>query len=275
MTEIKKTLAILKARWPEVTLIVGLYALVVLSNNLFRTARPDLAKALILLRMPFLLFSLGLMVVSTILNYGFLRTVYLEGQKRHTPMFLLKKGKRFFWRIVGAGSIFLIPYFILVWFVFLTIKYFTFIDTSFFETAKVAPSLHQLCFIVPTLILIKVVLFIPALILVLDCRIFESFRFLRKCKLSDSRELVALFCLRMVLPFLWIFLRISYNAETTLQYILRSVPTVIGYVLGLIIAVTAVRFVGSLNLAQNEQSDFPISDRFNKQQFNSGLKDSL
>jgi len=253
MTEIKKTLAILKARWPEVTLIVGLYALAVLSRSLFRAARPNLTKTLILLRIPFSLFSLSLMVFSIILNYGFLRTAYLEGRKRQTPMALLKKGKHFFWRMVGFGLICVVPYFILAWLIFLIIQYFTFIDTGFFETAKVTPWLYQLCFIAPMLILIKVVLFIPALILVLDCGIFESFKFLRKCKLLDSRELVALFCLKMVLlPFLWVFLQIPYNPATTSQYILRSVPTVISCVLGLTIAVTAVRFVASLHLVYDD-----------------------
>jgi len=245
MTEIKKTFAILKARWPEATLIVGLYALAVLSNNLFRAARPDLTKTLILLCIP---FSLTLMVLLMILNYGFLRTVHLEGQKRQMPIDLLKIGKHFFWRMVGFGLIYVVPYFVLAWLTFLIIKYFTSIDTGFLETAKVAPWLHQLCFIVPMLILIKVVLFIPALIIVLDCGVFESFKFLRKCKLLDARELVALFCLRVVLPFLWVFLRISYNPETTSQYILRTVSTVIGYVLWLTITVTAIRFVASLDL---------------------------
>lgn len=260
MTEIKKTLSILKARWPEVTLIIGLYALAVLSNNLFRAARPDLTKTLISLHIPFSLFSLTLMVLSMILNYGFLRTVHLQGQKRQTPMALLKKGGYFFWRMVGFGLICVVPYFVLAWLTFLIIKYFTSIDTSFFQAAKVVPFIYQLCFIAPMLILIKVVLFIPALILVLDCRVFESFKFLRKCKLLDSRELVALFCLRMVLPFLWVFLRIPYNPETTSQYILRIVPTVIGYVLGLIIAVTAVRFVASVGLVYDNSRSSLISE---------------
>ena len=129
----------------------------------------------------------------------------------------------------------------------------TSIDTGFLETAKVAPLLYQLCFIAPMLILIKVVLFIPALIIVLDCGVFESFKFLRKCKLLDSRELVALFCLGMVLPFLWFFLRITYNPEITSQYILRSATAAISYVLWLIIAVMAVRFVASLHLVYDNQ----------------------
>jgi len=204
---------------------------------------------------PFLLFSLTLMVVSTILNYGFLRTVYLEDQKGQTPMALLKKGRYFFWRMVGFGLIYVVPCLILSWLIFLIIKYFTSINTGFFETAKVTPWLYQLCFTTPMLILIKVVLFIPALIFVLDCGVFESFKFLRKCKLLDSRGLVALFCLKIVLPFLWLFLRTPYNPETTSQYILRSVPTVIDYVLWLTIAVTAVRFVGSLDLVYDDSTN--------------------
>jgi hypothetical protein len=252
MSEIKNTLGILKARWPEVALIVALFALAVLSNNLFRAARGDVARTLTSL---YIVFPLTVMVVSTILNYGFLRTVYLEGQKRQTPMGLLKKGRRFFCRMVGFGLIYLIPYFILAWLIFLMIKYFTSIDTGFFETGKVAPWLFQLCFIAPMLILVKPVLFVPALIFVLDCRVFESLRFLRKCRLLDSRELIALFCLRMVLPFLWALLQISYDAGTTSQYILRSVTTSISYFVWLIIAVSAVGFVGSLDLAyDNSQS---------------------
>jgi len=253
MAEIKKTLAILKARWPELTLIVGLYALGVLSNNLFRAARPDLTKALILLRIPFSLFSLTLMVLSMILNYGFLRTVHLEGQKRQTPMALLKKGKYFFWRMVGFGLIYIVPYFILAWFIFLIIRNLTSIETGFFETAKVNPWLYQLCFIAPMLILIKLVLFIPALIIVLDCGVFESLAFLRKCKLLDARELVALFCLRMALSFLWMFLRRLYGATTIPLLIFSIVNSVTTCFIGLIIAVMAVRFVASLNLVYDNQ----------------------
>jgi hypothetical protein len=144
----------------------------------------------------------------------------------------------------------------LAWLIFLVIKYFTSIDTGFLETAKVAPWLYQLCFIAPMLILIKLVLFIPALIIVLDCGVFESFKFLRKCKLLDARELVALFCLRMVLPFLWIFLQIPYNPATSSQYILRIVSSIIGQFIGLIISVVAVRFVASLHLEYDNQPSF-------------------
>ncbi len=245
MNEIKETIAILKARLPEVTLIIGLFALANLSKSLFLPTKPDLTKTLFLINIPFLL---SLMVLSIILYHGFLRTVHLEGPKKQTPMVLLMTGKHFFWRMFGLGLIFAASYLILTWLIFLIIKYFTSIDADFTEFAKLTPWQHQLCFIAAMLILIKVTLFIPALILVLDCGVFKSFQFLRKCKLLESKELVALFCLDVVMPFLWILLKIPNNPETISQYILSIITIVINNILWLIINVTAVRFVGSLDL---------------------------
>ena len=115
MIETQKTLAILKARWPEVTLIVGLYALVELSYGLFNFAEPDVTKIFFL---PSILFILSLTIVSMILSYGFLRTIHLEGPKEQTPMHLLKTGKHFFWRMVLFGFVYAGLYFILTVLIF-------------------------------------------------------------------------------------------------------------------------------------------------------------
>jgi len=187
-------------------------------------------------------------VVAMILNYGFLRTVHLEGRKRQEPLVLLRTGKGFFWRMVGLGLIYVIPGLVLLGLTFLVIKNFMSIDTGFFETAQTSPGLNYLCFTVPMLILMKFILLIPAIILVLDCRIFESFKFLKRCRLSDSRELVALFCLQLALPFLWILLGKSYSPETGLQHILGGVSMIVGSFFRLIVSVAAVVFVGSLDL---------------------------
>jgi len=245
MTEIQKTLAILKNRWPEVTLIVGLYTLAELSHSLFGFTEPDVTKTLFL---PSIFFILSLAVVSMILYYGFLRTIHLEGPKEQTPMDLLKTGKHFFWRMVGFGFIYVAIYFILTGLIFFIIKYFTSTNTGFIESAKSAPWLYQLCSTAATLVMIKVSLFIPALILVLDCRVFNSFKLLSKFKLFKSKELVALFCLSTVIHLLWLLLKIPENPETIPQYIITIGTIVTGQVLGLIVTVTAVRFVSSLNL---------------------------
>ncbi len=245
MNETQKTLAILRIRWPEVTLIIGLYTLVELSHSLFGFAEPDVTKTSFL---PSILFILSLTVVSMLLTYGFLRTVHLEGPKEQTPMDLLKTGKHFFWRMVGFGFIFAGLYYILTWIIFLITKYFTSTNTGFIESAKSAPWLYQLCSTATMLIMIKVYLFIPALILVLDCRVVNSFKLLSKFKLFKSKELVVLFCLSTAMPLLWLLLKISENPETISQYIITIGTIVTGQVLGLIVTVTAVRFVSSLDL---------------------------
>ncbi|NQT04347.1 MAG: hypothetical protein HQ580_20140 [Planctomycetes bacterium] len=245
MIETQKTLVILRIRWPEVSLIVGLYTLAELSHSLFGFTEPDLTKTLFL---PSIFFLLSLAVVSMILYYGFLRTIHLEGPKEQTPMDLLKTGKHFFWRMVRFGFIYVALYFILTWIIFLIIKYFTSTNTGFIESAKSTPWLYRLCSTAATLIMIKVSLFIPALILVHDCRAFKSFKFLSKFKLLESKELVALFCLSTVMPLLWVLLKIPNNPETISQYIITIGSIVIGQVLWLIVAVTAVRFVSSLDL---------------------------
>ncbi len=86
MTEIKKTLAILKARWPEVILIIGLTVLLPFLSKLLTKLKYDSALSLTVLAVLALAvlatsFSLALMLITIMLRSGFLRTVYLEGQK--------------------------------------------------------------------------------------------------------------------------------------------------------------------------------------------------
>ena len=245
MTETQKTLAILRARWSEAILIIGLFTLVELSYSLFGFTEPDVTKTMFF---PSILFILSLAVISMILSYGFLRTVHMEGPKEQTPMDLLKTGKHFFWRMVGFSFIFAGLYFILTVLIFSIIKYFTSTNTGFIESANSAPWLYQLCSTASMLIMIKISLFIPALIIVLDCRVFNSFKLLSKFKLFKSKELVALFCLSTAIHLLWLLLKIPENPETISDYIIKIGTIVTGQFLGLIVIVTALRFVSSLNL---------------------------
>lgn len=242
MTGIVKSLSIVKARWPEVILIIGLYSLADISYSLFNFEQPNV------INMITLFFVFSLIIISTILNYGFLRTAHLEGSKKQMPIDLLKTGKHFFWRMVGFSLIYIIPYMTSAWIIFSIIKYFTPIDTGFLESSDSNPLIYNLCFVVTMLILIKITLYIPAFIFVLDCRVIESFNFLNKFKLSESKEIVILYFISTVMLLLEALLKIPNNAETILQHILRTGINIIQQLLWLIIAVMAVRFVGSLNL---------------------------
>ena len=242
MNDIKKTLLILKARLPEVILLVGLNVLVVLSSLLFREENSEPV-------MTYSLFSIIISLLFTIglinLRLGFLRTVYLEEEKQQLPSVLLKTGKHFFWRIVYLGLLYVIVYLALAWFIFSITKQVIPISKGFFETA---PWVRQLFFILAMLTLVKPFLLIPAMIIVLDCGIFQSFRLLRQCHLRDSKPLVMLFLVQMAFTFLWSFLPISGDKVVMSEYVFISAGSIIGYFLSLAIAISAIRFVGSLNL---------------------------
>lgn len=254
MTEIKKTLAILKARWPEVAFIIGLNVLSLFVNKLHLMVKPKISPIQTTIGLGSLLVLMVIIVIVMLLTIGFQRTFYLEGQKRQSLMTLLRVGKHFFWRMVGFGLIYIPVFWILAWLTFLAIKQFTSIETGFSETAKVAPLVYQLCFTAATLILIKPLLLIFPLIIVLDCRVFESFKFFKQFKLSNAKELVTLFCVQTASTLLWVFLPKLGEAETILQYTLGIIPSIIPYFIGLMVAVTAVRFVASQNLVYDDRS---------------------
>ena len=248
MTEIKKTLAILKARWPEVILIIGLTILLPFLSKLLTKLTHDSALNLTAL---VTCFSLALTVIRTMLRSGFLRTVYLEGRKRQSIAVLLRTGLHFLWRMIVLGLLYLIPLLML-----------TFLSTRL-AARRVAPGetdilhniflIRRLLVLVITIILMKFILLIPALVIVLDCRAFESFKFLKNCRLRDARELIVLFCFKMAFPYLWMFLRRLYGATTAQQPIFRIVTSVTTCFIGLIVAVMAVRFVASLHLEYDNQ----------------------
>lgn len=248
MSEIKKTLAILKARWPEVILIIGFITLLLFLSKLLTKLKHDSALNLTVLAA---WFSLALTVVSVTLRLGFLRTVYLEGQKRQSIAVLLRTGFHFLWRMIVLGSLYFIPLLML-----------TFLSTRL-AARRVAPGetdilhniflIRRLLVLVITIILMKFILLIPALVIVLDCRAFESFKFLKKCRLRDAGELIVLFCFNMAFPYLWMFSRTLYGTTTRPQHIFRIVTSLTTCFIGLIIAVMAVRFVASLHLEYDNQ----------------------
>ena len=269
MTEIKKTLAILKARWPEVTFIIGLNILSLFANKLHLIVHSKATPAHAFISLGCFLVVITIIMITILLTVGFQRTVYLEGQKRQSPIVLLRVGKHFFWRMVKFGLIYIPIFFILAWLTFLAIKQFTSIETGFLETAKGAPLVYQLCFTTATLILIKPLLLIFPLIVVLDCRISKSFKLLKQCKLLDAGELVILFFISMGVSFLWAFMPNIKSAITLLEFLLMINLSILQQFVGLMTAVMAVRFVASLDLVYDEEIRTSDSDGFAGEQFDS------
>jgi hypothetical protein len=236
MTEIKKTLAIFKTRWPEVILIIGLTILLPFLlpflSKLLTKLKHDSALSLTVLAT---CFQLALMVITIVLRSGFLRTVYSEGQKRQPIAVLLRTGLHFLWRMFVLGLLYRIPL----------------LTLTLLSTRLVGKQVVPLVLVV-NVILMKFILLLPALVIVLDCRVFESFKFLKKCRLRDARGLIVLFCFNMAFSYLWMFSRTLYGTTATPQLIFRIVPSITTCFIGLIVAVMAVRFVASLDLGYDD-----------------------
>lgn len=249
MTEIKKTLTILKNRWPEVSLIVGLNVLYSLSNKLISTTNAGSKHSY---NWVAFIYSIFLLIFITALIAGFERTVYLEGDKRQRPIVLLRTGLCFLWRKIKLAILIMPIFIIFAWLTYLIIKMFAPTDITFFKTYEVSPLLYMLYYAIPELILIKPLLLIPALIIVLDCQVLESFKYLKKCKLLDAKGLVFLFMLSIVLGFIWTSLPWTKTIKTIHQYTLWACYAVLKQFVVLLIAVTAVRFVASLGLVYDK-----------------------
>ena len=246
MTEIKKTLTILKARWPEAVLIISLPLLWNLLNRFLIEFRPRLTPTTIFIIQ---FIPLLLLLIRTILRCGFLRTVYLEGQKQQKLVVLLRTGIYFLWRMFVLHLIYALPFML------------TMIGFSKLIPPDATFWFYILYPILVNLVLIKLILLIPALIIVLDCRVFDSFKFLRRYKLSNAKELVFLYCGNIVIGLLGSILsRYCWGTScgttccsitTTSQYIFTTVFSVMGYFISLMTAVMAVRFVAFTDLTHD------------------------
>lgn len=243
MSEIKKTLSILKARWPETVLVIVPSVLPAFLNKRVRAEKSNLTRVQLSL---YLGSTLIFMVVGTIFRCGFLRTVYLERKKKQSPAILLKIGKFFFWRMAGFGILLAIAFLPLFALILFAIK-------SLMSQYLLYSLIYQLSITSTLIILIKPLLLMPSFIIVLNCRVLQSWKLLKHCKLMDAKELVVLYCFQIMLSFLWIFLGIPYGAKAISQYILTIGPTIITYFIYLMVEVMAVRFIASLNLEYDSQ----------------------
>jgi hypothetical protein len=243
MTEIRKTLEILKARWPEVLFIIALEVLpqpIYMTQIIFHPIGN-------LLRILITLVYISFTIIIFMLIIGFQRTVYTEDRKRQSPLVLLREGKHFVLPLVGLGIIYSLALACLQILVLWAIKYAA---PDFMDTRSL---LYQLPSTSVSLILMKPVLLIFPLIIVLDCSILQSFKILGRCRLRDARELVILFLISLGLPFLWKLLP-SQHGATISYYFLTILHIIVGRFIALMMAVMAIRFVASRNLIYDNGS---------------------
>jgi hypothetical protein len=249
MTEIRKTLEILKARWREIVLIIALDVLTMSVNMMQTIFHPMKTSLRILIMATFLVFN----IIMYLLIFGFQRTVYTEDLMRQSPLVLLREGKHFFLPLAGLSIIYGIALIFLQTLVLWAIKQVPFVDKGFMET-RWGASLFNLSYSTSfNLVLMKPILLIFPIIIVLDCDILTSFKMLGRCRLRDARELVILFLISLGLPFLLTFLP-SKPAMAVSYCLITTARIIVWRFIALIMAVMAIRFVASQNLIYDNGS---------------------
>jgi len=126
-------------------------------------------------------------------------------------------------------------------------------DTTFLQRIGKCPFLYAFQASAASMILIKLMLFIPALIFVLDCRLGESFGLLKHCRLSKVIEPAFLYCLSISLGmFSWAITVNLRDNSPFLYYFSMTFRSVISSFLGLAIGIMTVRYAASLKLVYVE-----------------------
>lgn len=241
MNEIKETLAILKRRWPEAALIIGLGFLPNLLIHIFSYYHaPKIMRTLSIVRM-------FLFLVIIIFTAGFLRTIYLEQNKRQSFADLFRVGKHFFLRLLVFGILCALPMMLFVWLLITTTNNMG-LNTTFSLAHRIGSTFIQL-------ILAKLTLLIPAIIIVLDCSLSKSFGFMWKVKLLKARPLLIIFLIQIIaLPCLAILLSglLGARPDISISYVFTILYSLTLHTLVLMVQLMAVRFVISLGIECNE-----------------------
>ena len=250
MKYIKESFSTLKTRWPEVAMLIGLaLALGVLNMNFFtiekNNASPLPANVFLFLVITvfFLLFKLG-----------FLSTAHQSKDQPQQPLALLKEGKRFLWRFVLLGMLYATVYFAAT---LVILPFFASRDAIISNPEKLLPVLEKVSlinYIIISFVLMKFIIFLPALVIVTDVTVPSSLGLLKYCKLKDAKALVVLFLTQMAINIMWMLLP-DFGMESIYQKILLILPAIVNQGFTLIIAVAAIRFVDDLNLLYDSENE--------------------
>ena len=240
MAEIRKILSILKARWPEVSLILFLPLLeqiIVWIVPLLSVRYRDFPTQTVMCMLSIFIFLNRSILIF--LSVGFLRTVYLHDCKRQSIPVLFKTGWHFFLRMFLFECVRGVPF--LIFSLLITSLLAKHISPQAF--LKVMPMIDRLYYTGFHLILIKITLLIPALIIVLDCGFLKSFTLLKNYKLSKAKLLIILFLAYTAIQcFGWLNFQLGLYLDLAL---LLTKIFVVQFIF-LMIGVAAVRFVASV-----------------------------
>lgn len=144
-------------------------------------------------QLPFgVVFALGMgltfiAVIWQMMYLGFLKTAALEGSRSCLPMDLVRCGRPYFWRIIGFQVILFFAMFILLNIVVAVVALLLGYKDPISEFP---PWLLSLCGLIPSLLLLKPLLFVTARIIVYEETVWQSIQNFNRYVLREMQSVV-------------------------------------------------------------------------------------
>lgn len=247
-----KTLHILRTRWQEVLLIVGLQAAG--GFAFMQTIKSGDGDAGADATLPFAaLLFVTFAIIAKILALGFARTSFTDGSLHYEPWPLLKIGYHYFWRILGFE--------LLVGLITASVVVGLYMLTMLNGTNPEMMSKEQISIIMlycaagGILLMAKPMLFGPAAILVTDCGVLGAFGWLSWLRLFEAKKLLAIYVVWVATALAPSFIA-QYGGQTFVNnYAVMAGFSIAAGVLTLIIYVAAVKTVGDVYIRSHHSEN--------------------
>ncbi len=252
-----KTIEIIKARWPEVTLVVVFQAgLSLLLERIVYTMGPDTAHP-VPLPPEWVLFILGsggilMVVVWQMLYLGFLRTAAVDGTTPQEPITLVTTGRGFFWRFlwmqiaIGAG----------IWAATGVLAVLAGYLLGYRDVQRIPQWLISISEIGSIALLVKPVFLIPAFMLAMDISAIEAFYKTQQVRLREMGTLPILYGTGLGIVAVVAAASALAPTQGTVYYIAKGLGFVIQAFITLILMLATTLFIaGQMIQAETLQED--------------------
>ncbi|MCK5565045.1 MAG: hypothetical protein KAJ07_07325 [Planctomycetes bacterium] len=252
---------IIKKRYPEVVLIIGLQAgLVLLARQIMATAMvaagggEDQVAGQLPGGIEFV-YGMGFAIVCIvwqILQLGFLRTAFTDGASQQEPKTLLVTGKAFFWRMLRFQIIFGLAY------QFMIALGTGVIASTMYKDVAVADLpvwLGPACAMAAMAALAKPMLLCPALMIAEGCMVRESFARMKGFRLSTHSKMIKTFAVFIVMMFVFGTAEGLMKAKGAGQSVIIAVQAMITGTVGLVMSLYAIQFVAGKDVLTAEDAE--------------------
>lgn len=240
---------IIKRRWPEATLVIIFYAgLIAIFDRILTftmpvensTGVPEPGHLPGGLDFVLGMGTMAFWMVWQLLYIGFLATSFIDPTEPREPMELLRIGKHFFWRMLRFQLVFGCAYMIIV----------LFISGFLMKIAQVEGTMDDIPLWIPPVssfaafvAMIKPLVFIPAVMIVRDRMVTETFLSLGQFRLAEAIGLLKLFFVCLAVIFLLSFVHSLTAPKTLIHYVMTGIYGLSTSFLLLVASMAAVKFV--------------------------------